>query len=151
MYELIAMTTKYILTFIIYVFILKIAKLIYVDIKKMTVWEETKVKNPHLNLLSSIEQKGENAVTEIFPLNNARIKIGRSLECEIAISDPHISSQHVQLDKTTQGYTILDLGSANGTYVNGTRLSSPALLKEGDEISLGITKLVFSEGGKLHE
>ena len=151
MYELIATATKYILAFIIYVFIFKIAKLIYVDIKKMTVWEEKKVTNPHLYLLSSIEQKGQNAVTEIFPLNNARIKIGRSLECEIAISDPHISSQHVQLDKTTQGYTILDLGSANGTYINGTRLSSPALLKEGDEISLGITKLVFSEGGKLHE
>lgn len=151
MYEIIVMATKYILTFIIYLFILKIAKLIYIDIKKMTVWEETKVKNPHLKLLSSIEQTGTNTVTEIFPLKNSQIIIGRSLECEIAISDPHISSQHVQLEKTSQGITIKDLESVNGTYINGERLSSPVLLKEDDEISLGVTKLVFSEGGKINE
>ncbi|GAB6110034.1 FHA domain-containing protein [Fusibacter bizertensis] len=151
MYELIAMGTKYILTFIIYMFILKIAKLIYIDIKKMSVWEEAKVKNPHLKLLSSIEKTSEKAVTEIFPLKNAQITIGRSLDCEIAISDPHISSQHVQLNKTNQSYTLQDLGSANGTYVNGQKISSPVYLKEGDEILLGITKLVFSEGEELHE
>lgn len=151
MYELIATVTKYILTFIIYMFIFKITKLIYIDIKKMAIWEEKKVTNPHLKLLSSIEQTSENAVTEIFPLKNTQIIIGRSLECEIAISDQHISSQHAQLNKTNQGYTLQDLGSANGTYVSGQKISSPIYLKEGDEILLGITKLVFSEGGELHE
>jgi pSer/pThr/pTyr-binding forkhead associated (FHA) protein len=150
MYGIIAMVTKYVLIFLIYLFIMRIAKLIYIDIKTMTVWEDSKVANPHLKLLSSIEQTGVNTVTEIFPLKNAITRVGRSLECEIVISDPHISSQHLQIDKTRQGFTISDLGSVNGTDVNSSKLLKPVQLEEGDEISLGITKLVFSEGRELH-
>lgn len=150
MYEIIAMVTKYVLIFLIYLFIMRIAKLIYIDIKTMTVWEDSKVTSPHLKLLSSIEQTGVNTVTEIFPLKNALTKVGRSLECEIVITDPHISSQHLQIEKTGEGFTIFDLGSVNGTYVNDVKLLNPVQLKDGDEILLGITRLVFSEGGKLH-
>jgi pSer/pThr/pTyr-binding forkhead associated (FHA) protein len=150
MYGIIAMVTKYVLIFLIYLFIMRIAKLIYIDIKTMTVWEDSKVANPHLKLLSSIEQNGVKTVTEIFPLKNSITRVGRSLECEIVISDPHISSQHLQIDKTRQGFTISDLGSVNGTYVNSSKLLKPVQLEEGDEISLGITKLVFSEGRELH-
>lgn len=150
MYEIIAMVTKYILVFIIYLFIMRIAKLIYTDIKTMTVWENSKVISPHLKLMSSIEHTGENAVTEIFPLKNTFTRVGRSLDCEIVISDPHISSQHLQIEKTEQGYTILDLGSVNGTYINDLKILYPVQLKDGDEILLGITRFVFSEGGKFH-
>jgi len=150
MYEVIVMATKYVLTFVIYMFILKIAKLIYLDIKTMTVWEDSKVVNPHLKLISSIEQSGLDSVTEIFPLKNALTIVGRSLECEIVISDPHISSKHIQINKTGQGFTISDLGSVNGTFVNDVKLLNPVQLRDGDQILLGVTKLVFSEGGKLH-
>jgi len=150
MYEIIAMSTKYALTFVIYMFILKIAKLIYLDIKTMTIWEDSKIINPHLKRLSSIEQTGANTITEIFPLKNTLTVVGRSLDCEIVIADTHISSQHLQIDKTRQGFTILDLGSANGTYINNVKLSKSVALKDGDEILIGSTKLVFSEGGKLN-
>ena len=109
-------------------------------------WEASKETNPHLRLLSSIEKSDVKAVTEIFPLKNLLTVVGRSLECEIVISDPHISSRHLQINKTLQGFTLQDLGSVNGTYVNGEKLITPALLREGDEIMVGKTKLVFSEG-----
>ena len=150
MYEIIATATKYVLTFVIYLFILRIAKMIYLDIKTMTDGEDSKVTNPHLKLMSSLEQTGVNTTTEIFPLKNALTIVGRSLECEIVISDPHISSKHIQIVKTGQGFTISDLGSINGTYINDVKLLNPILLKDGDVILLGITKLVFSEGGKRH-
>ncbi len=150
MYEIIAMVTKYVLIFLIYLFIMRIARLIYLDIKTMTVWEDSKVINPHLKLMSSIEQPGVNTITEIYPLKNLITRVGRSLECEIVISDPHISSLHLQIEKTHQEFIISDLGSINGTYINDVKLLNPVLLKDGDEILLGITKFVFSEGGKLH-
>ncbi len=150
MYEVIAMATKYVLTFVIYMFILKIAKLIYLDIKTMTDGEESKATTPHLRLLSSMDQTGQNTVTEVFPLKNALTIVGRSLECEIVISDPHISSKHIQINKTGQGFTISDLGSVNGTYINDVKLLNPVMLRNGDEILIGVTKLVFSEGGKRH-
>ena len=150
MYEVIAMATKYVLTFVIYMFILKIARLIYLDIKTMTDGEESKATTPHLRLLSSMDQTGQNTVTEVFPLKNALTIVGRSLECEIVISDPHISSKHIQINKTGQGFTISDLGSVNGTYINDVKLLNPVMLRDGDEILIGVTKLVFSEGGKRH-
>ena len=150
MYEIIAMTTKYILAFVIYLFIFRIAKLIYQDIKTMTVWEESKERNPHLKLLSSMERAGMKTVTEIFPIKNQNTVIGRSFECEVVIADPHISSKHVSIEKANQGFIINDLGSVNGTYVNGVRLLNPAVLREGDEIMIGVTKLLFSEGERHH-
>lgn len=150
MYEVIAMATKYVLTFVIYMFILKIAKLIYLDIKTMTDGEESKAITPHLRLLSSMDQTGQNTVTEVFPLKNALTIVGRSLECEIVISDPHISSKHIQINKTGHSFTISDLGSVNGTYINDVKLLNPVMLRDGDEILIGVTKLVFSEGGKRH-
>ncbi|GAU79663.1 FHA domain-containing protein [Fusibacter sp. 3D3] len=151
MYAIIAMITKYVLIFVIYMFILKIAKLIYQDIKNMTIWEDSKFMNPHLKLLSSIEKADMNAVTEIFPLKNKITVIGRSLDCEIVISDPHISSRHIQIDKVNQGFKVTDLGSSNMTYINDIKIQEPVMLKEGDKILLGSTELVYSEGGKLNE
>lgn len=150
MYELVATVTKYLLAFVIYMFIFKIAKLIYLDIKTMTLWEESKVSNPHLRLLSSMEQNGQETVTEIFPLKNSQTIVGRSLACEIVISDPHISSKHLQINKANEGFTISDLGSVNGTMLNEVKLLKPVVLKEGDVIRIGISKLVFSEGRQEH-
>ena len=97
-----------------------------------------------------MDQTGQNTVTEVFPLKNAFTIVGRSLECEIVISDPHISSKHIQIGKTAQGFTLSDLGSVNGTFVNDVKLLNPVMLRDGDEILIGVTKLVFSEGGKRH-
>lgn len=151
MYEIVAMITKYVLTFVIYMFILKIAKLIYQDIKNMTIWEDSKFVNPHFKRLSSIEKTSTEIETEIFPLINRVTVVGRSLDCEIVISDPHISSRHIQIDKVKQGFKVSDLGSANMTYINDIKIQNPIILKEGDKILLGSTVLVYSEGGQLHE
>ncbi|MCA0385283.1 MAG: FHA domain-containing protein [Firmicutes bacterium] len=150
MYDIIAMLVRYALTFVIYLFIYRIVKLIYSDIKTMTIWEEAKDEKPHLLLMSSMDKVGANTVVEIFPLGNQLSVIGRALDCEIVIADPHISSKHLQIEKTIHGYSAQDLGSVNGTYINGVRLLNPILLKSGDEITIGITHLVFSEGEHRH-
>lgn len=150
MYEIIAMTTKYALTFVIYWFIFRIAKLIYQDIKTMTVWETAKASNPHLKLLSSLDGNDKHTVTEIYPLIMGTTLIGRSIEAQIVIADPHISSKHLQIENTVNGFLVRDLASANGTFINGDKLVQPAVLKEGDEIAIGMSKLVFSEGRELN-
>lgn len=146
MYEIIAMTTKYALTFVIYWFIFRIAKLIYQDIKTMTVWESAKASNPHLKLLSTLEGNDKQTVTEIFPLVTGTTLVGRGVEAQVIIADPHISSKHLQIENTVNGFVVRDLGSANGTFINGEKIVKPELLKEGDAITLGVSKLVFSEG-----
>ena len=58
------------------------------------------------------------------------------------ISDPKVSSFHARIDRTLDGFTVVDLKSRNGTYVNGQRVES-GWLKAGDEIRVGTARLVY--------
>lgn len=77
-------------------------------------------------------------VGQIFPLDLATMYIGREPTIEITINDPEISRQHACLTRTDTGYALQDLGSTNGTYVNGERLQTALVeLQPRDVISMG--------------
>ncbi|WP_240500170.1 FHA domain-containing protein [Halioglobus japonicus] len=60
--------------------------------------------------------------------------LGRSLDCDLAIVTPHVSRQHARLDEAEDGLYIEDLGSSNGTVVNGKRASGRVRLRHDDEL-----------------
>ena len=64
---------------------------------------------------------------------------GRSSECGICIADSNISREHCKLERTDAGWLLTDLGSTNGTYVNGRRVIAPTSLRRGDTIQVGKT------------
>jgi hypothetical protein len=68
--------------------------------------------------------------------------IGRAEDNQIRILDPGISRRHVLITATGEGYTIRDLKSQNGTYLNGERVDERTLV-DGDRITLGDVTLVF--------
>ncbi len=72
-------------------------------------------------------------------LQNALI-IGREDTCEVVIPDRQVSRQHARIERTDQGVVLEDLGSKNGTYVNGSRIDAKQLLSEGDEIRIAFTQ-----------
>jgi len=69
------------------------------------------------------------------------IVIGRTPGADIVIADDFISSQHARVMPSGDGALLEDLNSTNGTILNGTRVTSPSLLDEGDEIELGTVTL----------
>lgn len=73
-----------------------------------------------------------------------RLVFGRQTEGSGQLGeDPELSRHHAEITRLSSGdYQLEDLSSTNGTYVNGTRLSEPAVLSLGDEIELGTTKLI---------
>jgi hypothetical protein len=73
-------------------------------------------------------------------LADTSITLGRSSENAIALSDKKTSRKHARIEKTDQGYRISDLGSGNGTRVNGREVDS-VLLTKGDEVKIGLTTL----------
>ena len=75
-------------------------------------------------------------------LAGEQISIGRATTNVIAIDEEKASRAHCVLEKTAHGFRIRDLGSTNGTLVNGQRIDK-LLLTSGDTISIGATKLVF--------
>ncbi len=76
---------------------------------------------------------------EITSLIKQAMIIGRDARHDITINDPEVSRQHARLLLQAEGYLLEDLGSTNGTFLNGVRLSQPILLSDGDEVGLGET------------
>ena len=75
---------------------------------------------------------------KVYPLSSVSVTIGRDPMAEIPITDPEVSRQHVRLTGTFSGYKIQDLGSTNGTYVDGVRLGGESVeLSVGQIITMG--------------
>lgn len=72
-----------------------------------------------------------------YSLEGDQLVIGRDSSSGIAINDAEVSRKHARLNFQGGKYVIEDLGSTNGTFVNGQRLASAVVLKSGDVVSLG--------------
>ena len=82
---------------------------------------------------------------QLHEVDTRNVVIGRSKECEIQLGDPNVSRRHAELRQEGTAYWIVDLGSTNGTEVNGKRLDR-AKLEHGDTITIGSTELLFERG-----
>jgi predicted component of type VI protein secretion system len=79
-------------------------------------------------------------------LEKSEIFIGRDLGNDIVINDPEVSRRHARMVKQAGGYVVEDMGSTNGTTVNGQRLTGPHLLRDGDVVTLGENvRFIFEE------
>lgn len=73
------------------------------------------------------------------------VDVGRDEECTFQIVDPRVSRHHLQVRAADDGvHLVADCGSANGATLNAIRIVAEVPLKDGDEIRMGSTKLVYS-------
>ncbi len=82
----------------------------------------------------------------VYPLEGEEIYIGRDEANDIVIADPEVSRHHARLRRRGETFTVEDLGSTNGTFVDARRVTAPTPLKNGSEIQLGpFVTLIFEE------
>src|SRR5512135_3440552 len=78
-----------------------------------------------------------------FPLGPKRVTIGRASSNDIVLSDQFSSGCHAVVAATARGYSLVDQGSKNGTFVNGRRVTGEVELARGDEVLIGSTRFYF--------
>lgn len=94
----------------------------------------------------SVDQRGR------VDLTADRLTIGRVAENDVAlVHDPTVSELHAVLERFPAGWCVSDLGSSNGTWLNGERVWGAHRVRHGDEIRVGSTRLLFRDWDSAHK
>lgn len=83
---------------------------------------------------------------ELIPLGGQRVTLGKAATNAVSLEhDETVSRLHAVLENLGFAWSIRDLGSRNGTYLNGERITAERVLRSGDEVRVGKTRLLFWE------
>jgi Protein of unknown function (DUF3662)/FHA domain len=112
---------------------------------------DNSLKPGRFGITSQIKQgeAGRRPGTIVMPsgdrieLTDGRNLIGRLADCRIVISDGNTSRHHAEIHRAGSGFVINDLGSTNGTFLNGERLTGDRRINDGDIITVGSVSLRF--------
>ena len=128
---------------LVYIFIIKIIKMVNTDIAVMQKKKSSAgVVGTYIKLLN-IRNSLDFHVEESYPIATD-IAIGRDRRCEIFIDDPFLSQRHCEILVRDGVYYLNDLGSTNGSKLNGKSVSGDAIeLMNGDKISIGQLSFIF--------
>ncbi len=108
------------------------------------------LRMPASRLLGGKLNLGQKA-HDVVSFSATTMVFGRHPECEKVLSNPSVSSRHARLTRRGNGFLLEDLGSSNGTYVNGKRIDSATNVKAGDIIGLGTYTFKIDDQGNLEQ
>ncbi len=144
-FELFSGVVKFILIGIVYLFILKVVKMVYLDIS-----DTKRARRQITEGMAYLKYSGRKKDLEYKIYDTYAVKeetsIGRTRKNDICIPAPFMSSQHARIFFADGEFYLEDLGSTNGTLLNGKHVGNYTLtIKSGDKISFGSLKFTFVE------
>lgn len=130
--------------------LLTLLRLIFLALVYLFVWQVARAIAGHLGFRSPgggrrpgnrlVVVRSETQAGLDFEVEDV-VVLGRSSEADIVLDDPYASEFHLRLAAKDGRLVLSDLGSTNGTYVNGRRVTAPVDLKRGDAVQVGKTVL----------
>jgi FHA domain len=154
-YESVLLALKIGFLVLLYLFIWRIVR---TASKDMRLPQESFILRPGALALGAIGQQGHSGRLVVvasgvldhgdeFELDSADLTIGRGGQNDISIEgDEFASARHVRIEPRRDGVWVHDLGSTNGTHVNGLRIDRPRKLTTGDIVRVGETELRYENG-----
>ena len=91
---------------------------------------------PRVMMITQGNQAGLSA-----DLSGGVIMIGRSADCQLILEDDYVSTRHARVVSSPNGIYVEDLGSTNGSYVNGQRITAPTTITLADSVRIGKTMM----------
>ncbi|WP_054252539.1 FHA domain-containing protein [Neofamilia massiliensis] len=141
MFEILSLVLRYVFIVIIYLFILNIIRLIYLDIRS-SVSMTPKTDVAYLKVINRLDQL-DFKMQEYYPIVG-EITVGRGSRNDVFIKDRVVSKSHMKIFLADGYYYLEDLGSANGTFLNGNDIENNVVeIVDGDLISVGKVQFMF--------
>ena len=142
MFELISQVLRYVFIILIYLFIFSILRLMYLDVKSMTSGGGS-LDEAYLKVVNRLDSL--NFKMQEYYVIEGDISIGRSSRNDVVIKDKFVSKNHLLIREKNQRYYLEDLGSANGTFLNGVKIDPNELieLQNNDKIGVGFIQFIF--------
>ena len=147
--ELILQVWKLVLLGFIYLFLFRVLRAIWATLRASTTPPQAVVAPPQKRGKEKEDAKGVNQLKVVEPKELAgrifdldqEITIGRAPGCAVLVEDTYVSQLHARVFRRDTQVLLEDLGSTNGTFCNGKKVSGPMALKKGDKIQVGRTVL----------
>ena len=129
--------------------ILALLRIIFLGLVYLFVWQVARAIGSHLGI--SVKRTRRRGTKILFVRSDSQqglevdvsdvTVLGRSDEADVILQDPYASDFHMRLVAQENDLMLHDLGSTNGTYVNGRRVNVPTAVRRGDTIQIGKTVL----------
>ena len=127
--------------------ILALLRIIFLGLVYLFVWQVARAIGSHLGISLRRDRREGTKVVMIKSETQQGTELevedvtvlGRSSEADVLLDDPYASEFHMRLVAGENGMVLHDLGSTNGTYINGRRVTAPTTLRRGDTIQVGKT------------
>lgn len=127
--------------------ILAILRIIFLGLVYLFVWQVARAIGSHLGISLRRRRREGSKVVVVRSDTQQGLELevrdvtvlGRSDEADVLLDDPYASEFHMRLVASENGLVLHDLGSTNGTYVNGRRITAPTTMRRGDNIQVGKT------------
>lgn len=142
MFELISQVLRYVFIILIYLFIFSILRLMYLDVKSITSGGGS-LDDAYLKVVNRLDSL--NFKMQEYYVIEGDMSLGRSSRNDVVIKDKFVSKNHLLIREKNQRYYLEDLGSANGTFLNGVKIDPNELieLQNNDKIGVGFIQFIF--------
>lgn len=131
---------------------LTIALYVFLAWALLTLWQELrqqgKILSEKKKVGISITQRSEHGKDREFHFFQTEVLIGRHSLCDISVMDEALSAQHARLSYHHNQWWLEDLSSTNGTFLNGSKLNTPAVVITDDEFKCGNTLFTIRMDGE---
>ncbi len=142
--EIVFTSLRYVFLILLYGFVVLVARMVYRELSPVSRARPGRERVPgkRARRRAALVLIGEGKRRREWELLGETL-IGRAPECSVCLDDEFASNLHAKIYRMEGRYYVEDLGSTNGTYVNGRRINYPIELRSGDRIKVGRSLMEF--------